>query len=75
MERREELQIVIEEQQETDFEGLEEEDKYLTKINLDESRKTSGEHQDYWLLSVKVARDAFLIRAARRSGLRQHNHG
>ena len=80
LERKEELQIAIEEQQEMGLEGLGGEDKYLMEINLDDLETTSGEHQAYWLLSVKAARDrdAFLIRRQRaQAALRrsQHNHG
>ena len=41
LERKEELQIAIEEQQEMGLEGLGEEDKYLMEINLD-LESTSG---------------------------------
>ena len=80
LEGKEELQIAIEEQQEMGLEGLGEEDKYLMEINLDDLETTSGEHQAYcyWLLSVKAARDAFLIRRQRaQAALRrsQRNHG
>jgi len=36
LERKEELQIAIEEQQEIGLEGLGEEDKYMMEINLDD---------------------------------------
>ena len=78
LERKEELQIAIEEQQEMGLEGLGEEDKYLMEINLEDLETTSGEHQAYWLLSVKAAREAFLIRRQRaQAALRrsQNNHG
>jgi len=76
LERKEELQIAIEEQQEMGLEGLAEEDRYLMEINLDDLETTSGEHQAYWLLAVKAARQASSLRrqqAARRRS--QHNHG
>ena len=48
-------------------------------INLgDLEKKTSGEAQAYWLLSVKAARRAFLIRGQRaQAALRRnyHSHG
>mmetsp|Transcript_22570 Transcript_22570/g.32245 ORF Transcript_22570/g.32245 Transcript_22570/m.32245 type:complete len:312 (-) Transcript_22570:282-1217(-) len=78
LERKEELQIAIEEQQEMGLEGLGEEDKYLMEINLEDLETTSGEHQAYWLLSVKAAREAFWIRRQRaQAALRrsQNNHG
>lgn len=76
LERKEDLQIAIEEQQEMGCEGLEEEDMYLMEINLDDLETTCGETQAYWLLAVKAARKAHSVRrrqAARRS--RQQNHG
>jgi len=47
LERKEELQIAIEEQQEMGFDGLAEEDRYLLEINLEDLETTSGEHQAY----------------------------
>ena len=78
LERKEDLQIAIEEQQEMGLDGLAEEDRYLMEINLDDLETTSGEYQAYWLLSVKAARDAFLIRRQQAQAERQrsqHNHG
>ena len=50
--RKEELQSLIEDQLELGEEGLEEEDKYLLEINLDDLTTTSGETQTYWLLAI-----------------------
>ena len=78
LERKEDLQIAIEEQQEMGLDGLSEEDRYLMEINLDYLETTSGEYQAYWLISVKAARDAFLIRRQQAQAERQrsqHNHG
>lgn len=78
LEKKEELQIAIEEQQAMGLEGLAEEDKYLMEISLDDLETTSGEYQAYWLIAVKAARNAFSVRrqraqaASRRS---QNNHG
>ena len=47
LERKEDLQIAIEEQQEIGLEGLGEEDKYLMVINLDDLETASGEHQAF----------------------------
>jgi hypothetical protein len=47
LERKEELQIAIEEQQEMGLDGLAEEDRYLLEINLEDLETTSGEHQAY----------------------------
>jgi hypothetical protein len=46
--------------------GLEEEDKYLLEINLDELDTSSGEEQTYWLLSLRAARVAFQLREMQR---------
>ncbi len=51
LERKEEIQIAVEEQQEIGLEELGGEDKYLMEINLDDLETTSGEHQAYWLPS------------------------
>ena len=78
MERKEDLQVAIEEQQAMGLDGLAEEDKYLMEISLGDLETTSGEYQAYWLLAVKAARHAYSLRrqqaqaAARRS---RHNHG
>ena len=56
--RKEELQLLIEDQLELGEDGLEEEDKYLLEINLDDLTTTSGKTQTYWLLAIRGARDA-----------------
>ena len=43
-------------------EGLEEDDKFLLEINLDELDASSGEDQTYWLLALEAARDARQLR-------------
>ena len=53
LERKEDLQIAIEEQQAMGLDGLAEEDRYLMEINLDDLETTSGEYQAYWLLQLK----------------------
>ncbi len=78
LERKEDLQVAIEEQQAMGLDGLAEEDKYLTEISLGDLETTSWEYQAYWLLAVKAARNAYSLRrqqaqaAARRS---RNNHG
>ena len=52
----------IERQQELGSDGLLEEDKYLLEVNLDDLNSTSGEWQEYWLLAIKAAREALLLR-------------
>ena len=60
--RKEKLQTLIEDQLELGGSGLEEEDKFLLKINLDDLETTSGETQEYWLLAILAAREARLLR-------------
>ena len=36
-------------------EGLEDEDKYLLEINLDDLGTSSGEDQTYWLLALEAS--------------------
>lgn len=62
LEKKEELQLAIEEQLELGEEGLEEEDKYLLEIKLDDLGSTSGEVQHYWLLAIRSARQAYSLR-------------
>ena len=50
--RKEEIQIDIEKQQELGIKLLEEGDKYLMDINLEDMENTSGERQQYWLLEI-----------------------
>ena len=63
--RKEELQRLIEEQIELGGEGLEENDKYLLEINLEDLSTTSGETQTYWLLAIRAAREGRRLRAER----------
>ena len=60
--RKEELQRLIEDQLELGGEGLEEADKYLLEINLEDLATTSGETQSYWLLAIRAARAARILR-------------
>ena len=50
--RKQELQNKIERQIELGEEGLDEQDKYLLEINLEDLEDSSGEDQYYWLLSI-----------------------
>jgi hypothetical protein len=60
--RKEELRRGLEEQLELGEEGLEDEDKYLLEINLDDLGTSSGEDQTYWLLALEAAREARTLR-------------
>ena len=61
--RKEELQRLIEEQIDLGGDGLEEKDKYLLEIKLEDLTTTSGETQTYWLLAIRAARDGRRLRA------------
>ena len=63
--RKEELLREIERQRELGDAGLLEEDKYLAEVNLEGLEDTSGERQHYWLLAIKTARKAKILREQR----------
>ena len=65
--RKEEIWRALEDQLELGEEGLEEDDKFLLDINLDELDTSSGEDQAYWLLALEAARDARNFRLSQRS--------
>ena len=54
-EKKEELQKEIQRQQELGEDGLDEQDKFLLEIKLDDLEETSGEYQEYWLLAIRAA--------------------
>ena len=56
--RKEELQMEIERQQELGTEGLLEEDCYLAECNLGDLDETSGISETYWLLVIQATREA-----------------
>eukprot|EP00986_Skeletonema_menzelii_P011915 scaffold6302_cov157-Skeletonema_menzelii.AAC.1 len=70
LEKKGDLQFVIEEQQAMGLEGLAEEDKYLMEISLADLETTSGEYQAYWLILLSKQRVMPSQYAA--SGLKQH---
>jgi hypothetical protein len=43
---------------------LAEEDRFLLKCNFDDLTMTTWEHQEYWLLAIKAAREASRLRTA-----------
>ena len=65
--QKEEIQMEIEKQQELGSDTLEEGDKYLMEINLEDMENTSGERQQYWLLAIRAAREASTLRARNRT--------
>jgi len=60
--RKEKLQKEIEDQLALGGSGLEEDDKWLLEIKLEDLETTSGETQEYWLLAIIAAREARLLR-------------
>ncbi len=60
--KKEELLLEIERQRDLGDAGLLDEDKYLAEVNLGDFETTSGEHQHYWLLAIKTAWKAKLLR-------------
>ena len=55
--RKDELQMAIETQQDMRWEDLTEEDQYLVEVNLEDLEHTSGEQQEYWLVAIQAARE------------------
>ena len=53
----------IEKQQEIGTDSLEEGDKYLMEINLEDLENTSGKKKQYWLLAIRAARESSRLRA------------
>ena len=56
-EGKKELHREIERQIEMGGEGLEDQDRYLFDINLDDLETSSGEDQYYWLVAICAARE------------------
>ena len=59
---KEELQREIEAQRDQRFGDLLEEDQFLAEVNLEDLENTSGERQEYWLMAMRAAREARLLR-------------
>ncbi len=63
--RKEEIQSAIEAQQEMGAEDLLEEAQYLVEVNLEDLENTLGEHQEYWLIAIRAARQANILQRGR----------
>ena len=61
-ERKEEPQRKIEDQIELGGAGLDEQDKYLLQINLEDLDTSTGEDQYYWLIAIRAARADRILR-------------
>ena len=70
--QKQELQSEIERQVELGGEGLDEQDKYLLEINLEDLEHSSGEDHYYWLLEIQSAREDRALRV-REEQLRREN--
>ena len=64
--RKEEVQQLTEEQIEKGSEGLDEQDRHLLDINLEDLETSSGEDQYYWLVAIQAAREHRVILQRRR---------
>jgi len=62
--KKEELTMEIEKQQDLGKNGLLEEDQFLAEVNLEDLATTSGERQEYWLLAIRAARKAKVLKEA-----------
>ena len=63
--RKEELQMEIEHQQELGSTGLLEEDRYLADVNLGDLEDTPGIKETYWLLAIQATREATRLEGLR----------
>ena len=61
-ERKEELQREIEDQIELGGSGLNEQDRYLLEINLEDLETSMGEDQYYWVIAIRAARADRILR-------------
>ena len=57
VQRKEELQQLIEDQIELRNKGMDKQDRYLVDINLEDLETSSGEDQYYWLVAIQAARE------------------
>ena len=62
VERKEELKMEIEYQIELGAAGLDEQDRYLLKINLEDLETSTVENQYYWLIAIRAARADQILR-------------
>jgi hypothetical protein len=65
--QKEEIRRALEDQLELGGEGLDEDDRFLLEINLEELDTSSGEDQAYWLLALEAAREARALRSSQPS--------
>ena len=63
--KKEELREKIEEVQAMGGEGLSEEERFLSEINLEDLENSSGEKQTYWLLAMQTYKKRRLLKEQR----------
>ena len=61
-ERKEELQRKIEDQIELGGAGLDEQDRFMLEINLEDLETSTGEDQYYWLIAIRATRADRILR-------------
>ena len=60
--RKEEQQREIEDKRELGGLGLDEQDRYLLEINLEDLETSTGEDPYYWLIAIRAARVDRILR-------------
>ena len=70
--RKQELQAEIERQVELGGDGLDEQDKYLLEINLEDLERSSGEDHYYWLLAIQAAREDRVLKVREEQSRREN---
>ncbi len=55
---KEEIQRKIKEQMEMGSDGLLDKDLWMMEVNLKDLETTSGEQEEYWLVTIRAAREA-----------------
>ena len=61
-EMKEEILREIEDQIELGGAGLDEQDRYLLEINLEDLETSTGEDQYYWIIAIRAARADRILR-------------
>ena len=72
IERKQELQVEIERQIDLGGEGLDDQDKYLLKINLEDLERSSGEDHYYWLLAIQAASEDRVLKVREEQSRREN---
>jgi hypothetical protein len=70
--RKESIEQEIKKQMEQGKEGLLEEDHWMMEVNLGDMETTSGEQEEYWLMAIRAAQVAAMIKR-QQNRTAQHN--